>query len=948
MPPVVPAVEERSKQKIDDNIKISDNAGSSSRGIFMPRIGNEALQEEEEDILDQGGFVDTSVLDEIDSEIENEQNSEEGPEIEDEQSRNEAVGKAADMVQNAVTRVNQKIETLDMTGKRDEANTVRSAATELGRIQSSMNEVRGWNFAVVPQAEQKQGFLSKFWNRATGIFSKVGKLAVNIATSPVAIYKYVSSNNALARAREKMQEAKNYDNIPGWNGAVFNRSANESAEDILSDERRVPTVWSYLTAGRAEINRDGQKEPAPPEVTIYVEQPTTGSANSMKGTEMGHVSLGISYTRYSNITKRNERYALQYGFYPAGGFSDWGGTGAQMTMDAIVPGQLRSDKGHAYSISKRYPATMAQVGRILKDSEHYAEGGYSYYKRNCTTFVRDMTVNSGQILESSDDVFRESEVRFSPIANAGKVGFGAIETYSNARVKNHLARIAGQSDMSYQGFGNKRVTRQDADRYMRSVDNAAFTKTTLIPAELGENLRRNKGGQGTVSSYEYTGSTDIKVDTATNLGAISEALKKDAEILTIALDSILTDEDRANLPSEMKELVGNMSVIGSYYLDLAIGNIQDRFSEQKKEGEANAFELLTDSEILDARANVSDELDKLSDLYYTYLKGDSRINTQVMNTLSQLQRAVNLLDNIYREKVGSSFFSAGGDLGNVANRMFTRNITLRTRIIGKEKVITITPSLFEAYMQTYNYDIERATGDLIRKAELSAIPENERSADQKKELAGINRYSELALEFEASHRYMLERKTYTQQDIDYAMNLAYKEQSFEESEPAYSSGSSAGAIYQQLIFERIFGGISIVMNQISTQDKKTEGLSLEVVNELEAGTDKGTEGAIRWFDGYFIKSILAHPDITTMVMNSIYSQLSVQYGPEVLPADLKEFAIREFWKMLVMYVYATVSAHKNEEFFGFIAGKLDNIMNGYALVQGNRFFDELGNFYNPG
>ncbi len=184
--------------------------------------------------------------------------------------------------------------------------------------------MRGWNFAAVPIKAKKQGFLSKFWNRTAGLFARVGKLAVNIATAPVAIYKYVSSNSSLSKARQKMQQAKSYDTIPGWNGALFDRKEDETAEDILSDQRRVPVVWSYMTAGRAEIDQNGKKVAAPPEVSIMVHQAKAGSSAALNGIDMGHVMLGISYTRYSNVTGRNQRYAIQYGFYPAGGFTAWG------------------------------------------------------------------------------------------------------------------------------------------------------------------------------------------------------------------------------------------------------------------------------------------------------------------------------------------------------------------------------------------------------------------------------------------------------------------------------------------------------------------------------------------------------------------------------------------------------------------------------------------------
>ena len=104
---------------------------------------------------------------------------------------------------------------------------------------------------------------------------------------------------------------------------------------------------------------------------------------------MGHTMIGIEYSRFSQISKRYERYKLQYGFYPVslGTFSDKMAKGVN---DIIVPGKMMDDAGHTYTVSRRYPATAKQVNAILQASETYADGGYGCYARNCTTFVKDM------------------------------------------------------------------------------------------------------------------------------------------------------------------------------------------------------------------------------------------------------------------------------------------------------------------------------------------------------------------------------------------------------------------------------------------------------------------------------------------------------------------------------------------------------------------------------
>lgn len=89
-----------------------------------------------------------------------------------------------------------------------------------------------------------------------------------------------------------------------------------------------------------------------------------------------------------------------------------------LTRNAIVPGQMRDDTDHPYDISRRYPATVQQVNAILKSSETYADEGYGYYDRNCTTFVKEMVVDKAH-LATGGEIFKWSEIGFSNWGNFG-------------------------------------------------------------------------------------------------------------------------------------------------------------------------------------------------------------------------------------------------------------------------------------------------------------------------------------------------------------------------------------------------------------------------------------------------------------------------------------------------------------------------------------------------
>ena len=169
------------------------------------------------------------------------------------------------------------------------------------------------------------------------------------------------------------------------------------------------------------------------------EQPKPGSSQALKGSEMGHTMIGIEYSRRSSISGRFERYKLQYGFYPAGGTISKGISSGMTAMkhDAVMPGRLKDDYDNKYDVSRRYPAKNEQVNAIIKASEKYAEGGYSYYGRNCVTFVKEMVVKTAH-LATGGDIFEKSEVDFGHLGNLGIFGTEAFNQNAIAGTENNL------------------------------------------------------------------------------------------------------------------------------------------------------------------------------------------------------------------------------------------------------------------------------------------------------------------------------------------------------------------------------------------------------------------------------------------------------------------------------------------------------------------------------
>ena len=354
---------------------------------------------------------------------------------------------------------------------------------------NAMKEVRGWNFTPSIPKRSKPSLWRRFWTSFANGATRVAKAVTNVVTAPVVLLRYNYALRKLRNAVGEMQKKKNIDLIPGWDGATFERktdnNGNEDGWDMLGDMRRVPVVWAHTTAEKAVENG----KLIDPEISVLVDQPKPGSSKSFDFLDMGHTMIGIHYSRMSKAANRVNRYQIQYGFYPAGGTATKSMLALKGNENAIFPGQLMDDYDHSYSIGRRYKATEEQVGRILKASETYASGGYGFYKRNCTTFVRDMVekeagLNTGGIL------FENEQIRFNAIMNMGRMVGGFMGSFATANVYSQLADMSKNTDNSYQGYGNKRVNVQDVKNYLDSRNESGDEHVGFLPGVTGENLRR--------------------------------------------------------------------------------------------------------------------------------------------------------------------------------------------------------------------------------------------------------------------------------------------------------------------------------------------------------------------------------------------------------------------------------------------------------------------------
>lgn len=485
-------------------------------------------------------------------------------------------------------------------------------------IGKEMKRLKNWNFAAQRMEDTPKNvsgwrkFLS-FLSWGAGL--TIGKILPLLSLGPV--FKYFADKRAKKRFSD-MQKKRQHDQIPGWNGRKFDPNADKG-KDVIADFRRVPTVWSHLTAEKAE---DENGKPLDPKISIMISQPKAGSNKTMQGRNVGHAMLGIEYSRFSRMTGRYERYDLQYGFYPSANYADRPSTIMMgLYKDAVVPGQLKDDAGHKYDISRTYPAKQRQVNEIFKASEKYADKGYQIYNRNCTTFVKEMVVDHAH-LAISDDVFKMTEVRKSSMGNLGLFGASSVTSNAMAGASNIFMDNRKTYDPTYSGFGNKQATQEEFTRYQESLKNeGAHSHMTYSPAQTGENLRRASGEhEGQIGSYHYDKPLlDAEGDRITSPYRLKTAATDMGKDLMELVSTVCPPEMRTEMPSEAYNTMLLLPAMGAS-MDPIDRKIDDYTKEKKiDKGDVSPSDALPDDLIRSTRQEISENIRLVSKLLTKYL-----------------------------------------------------------------------------------------------------------------------------------------------------------------------------------------------------------------------------------------------------------------------------------------------------------------------------------------
>lgn len=692
----------------------------------------------------------------------------------------------------------------------------KNADNDINVVNADQEGVAGLNFSLhkLPKRNRPGAFRRFLTNLAIAAGNTLGK-GINWIGAGLAWLFNPSYRSRFNRGQSKdttnpdiPQEKRDHDLIPGWNGEKFQKDP-DGQDEILADFRRIPTVWSMLTAAQAE---DSDGKPLPPKISVYVRQGGEAKDVSVNGTDPGHTGLGIEYSRFSRRSNRYERYNLRYGFFPAGKEKKAGAI--SMTSSAVIPGQLQEEAYSNFTIRRTFPATAGQVNKILKASETYADKGYNSFNRNCTSFVREMVQDVAGI-PAGDKIFEQEIPGFSSLVNFGLFAGKSSENTERASMEARFKHLGSGNDLSYGGEGNKRANQQDYRQYKESLanNNGGYIGKSDLPNAVAENMRRLEGEDaGTISSKQYFGTATVSPNEGKSSGGSGSSGEERRHVPELRADNILRaiNTEAAQLINTILNVAGKRSMqelVSTPGLDEGLVTILPQiqffaaplYDVKDKNNDPN--------KLRDARSTLDKEINDLNAVLNIF-HNDERLHLPVLHLISLLEWGIHVVDKAYDNvNFGKD---VGGDLGYLRDKMDNPfDISYEKRNpdpkSNKKKIrnnTNITPSHYEAYLQIYK-DPEKAIDTYARFCDLARKGKKNRTKPEEEEYEKLRRIERLAWQFDNSHNYMLEKNSYNQQDVDYAFSLDKLEKKGEVFGPMLLY--SASGIYKSLIFEKIFG-----------------------------------------------------------------------------------------------------------------------------------------------
>ena len=689
---------------------------------------------------------------------------------------------------------------------------------EQQEIQADMKPVQDRAVIPVQRPESRLGGWAKFKNRLKlGFRWLTGLPAAILFDLPLLFYSGTEKALFEGGRKKTAQEVRRHDMVPGRKDETFRDEIvrkDEQGEDIdiYSDTRRGPLVWEKLSAGDPED---------PPEVVIMVKQGTRGSDAALTNKGEGHAMISLSYSRYNKTTKRKERYQLRMGFYPGNGIVKQ--TQMAMLNGAVIGGALRNDlsPSNHYDVARRYQVKPGDINKILREAEKYADKGYNYYSRNCTTFVVDMAkaidLPIAKELQEDEMVFQDgSGLLLETGRGLSGPGFDLLGA-------NAMSSRMNKADLSYHHFGQKMYTKEELDRYYETTQKADQLPVGYAPGPVGEALRGAGSGELTA---------DLKEHGKTTLQQLNTLISASAEKIQGKLTNMIPE---GQVTQEDNDIV------------LEIMSIGDGGLWKAREGDK-----LTTERLREIHKDFRNVMKMLNRYYAARWKNAPELNAEVMEYLSLCETALCFTDMLYTEALRKE---VKGDAGILRyDFVNTKHTMSYLDEKGREHKIEVEPGVFEGYLLA-GKTADEAIMEMIRLKELEAEEEEKSKlkntfkirTEREMEISRLRLTHDLARDFASANRYLLDKDEFTEKDIHYAFSeLPAMEQRVKGGGTITKDSliTAPSIAYQGVILEQLFGGI--------------HELGLDKLNELQEMLDT--------LDHYLAGRIREKPELFEMIL----------------------------------------------------------------------------------
>lgn len=614
-------------------------------------------------------------------------------------------------------------------------------------------------------------------------------------------------------------------------------------QEIVDDYRKLPLIWEKPIA-------ENPRQKPYVSVDVFITQ-EDGTNDFLTGS---HTSIALNYTRFNRKSGRNERCRVKFGYFMGGGLGPT--TSLQIAMagaGSYAPGRLNDDSRNMVTVGKRYEATNKQINHILNEAESYPQGGYNIVKRNCTTFVADLTQRAG--IDTSD-ILKEEDLNLGGLWIAAPL-IPLVEPLFKFKVNQKLNHVAGKKDEAYGREGKQLLSEEEKQRFQGASDYTMRLSGQSPASTIG----RIRHGSATML---HSDSYDLNIK-----DFMSKAIEEEDHLLR-AVRSVMGDDFKEDIDQFVQQM---------HRQEFGIVDLQCRLEDLQKDRKSSAEDRNQ------LRTQLVDRLQGLrkyiSEWYYGVAEGDNRLIIPFLHMASIIEKEEKKYNNAYESLVDES--------RDVSKQL--RQLHMKKSIgadvqdwnekgeLASEKSILdiseLTPAECAAYVKVFG-SVQNGLNMYYRKKQLDQSGKVDRALDRK---------FENVVMYVNALKYDEVRKGITQEDTDFAFQVMEEGQRNIRAE----NNINIAGLYQSLAYEKVYGGMKVWLSNIA-QDHQFDSVVLE-----DFVTDYLLEGT--------------HKDAFGMILSSIQDALGDQKSDE----DVYQYLVENFSKVYLEQVLRAVLDRGNDD-----------------------------------